>query len=85
MSILKSFRGAVTEVLDTVSSTAKTVQETVNMGNQYVHHRATAFKVSDKETVLLSLSKTMAELQAELDSDPKLAEMHDKLAKDLGW
>lgn len=85
MSILKSARNAITGVLDTVSDVAKGAQETVGMGTQFVHHRAVAFQKSDREVVLVALSKTMRELKTELDADPTLAQIHDDLAKELGW
>lgn len=84
-SIFKSTRNAITGVLDTVSDVAKGAQETIGMGTQFVHHRAVAFTKTDREVVLLSMSKTMRELKAELDADPELVTIHDNLAKELGW
>ena len=85
MSILNSARNAISGVLDTVSNVAKSAQETVGMGTHFVHHRAVAFQKSDREVVLVNLSKTMRELKSELDADPTLAQIHDDLAKELGW
>lgn len=85
MSILKSARNAITGVLDTVTDVAKGAQETIGMGTTFVHHRSVSFTKTDRETVLVSMSKTIRELKAELDADPELAKIHDDLAKELGW
>lgn len=85
MSILRSLRGAVTGVLDTVTDVAKGAQETVQMGTDYVHHRAVAFKETDREVVLVSTAKTLRELKSELDADPELTTIHESLAKKFGW
>jgi len=85
MSILRSARNAIVGVLDTVSDVTKGAQETVGVGTQFVHNRAVAFAKADREVVLVGLSKTLRELQSELDADPMLAKIHDDLAKELGW
>lgn len=85
MSVIRSARNAITGMLDTVSDVAKGAQETVGVGTQFVHHRAVAFTKSDREVVLVGLSKTLRELKAELDADPTLAKIHDDLAAELGW
>lgn len=85
MSILKSTRNAVTGVLDTVTDVAGAARETVSIGTQFVHHRAVAFQLTDREAVLISTAEVLSEMQSKLEADPKLAQIHKDLAAKLKW
>lgn len=84
-SILKSFRGAITGTLDTVTDVANTARETIGIGTQYVHHRAVAFQETDRESVLISTAETLLEHQSKLESNPNLAAIHKKLSEKWKW
>jgi len=78
MSILSSFTKTVTTTLDTATDVISAAQESVGIATTYVHHRAVAQQLTDKETVMLSTAKSLKAIQDELDADEGLNAMYEK-------
>ena len=73
MSILSSFVKTITTTLDTATDVISAAQESVSMATTYVHHRAVAPQVVDRDTVVLSTTTSLKTIQDELDEDELLA------------
>lgn len=81
MSIISSVSQAIQESFNLVTDVAKTTQESLSVGTEYIHNRASSQKLTDKEIVRVSTAKTLTELKTELDSDEELKKMYDSLNK----
>lgn len=81
MSVIKSLRTTITTTLDTATDVMSAAQESVSMVTTYVHHRAVAQQVVDKDTVILSTTLALEEIQNELEGNEKRQALFDKTAE----
>lgn len=81
MSIISSLRKTITTTLDTATDVISAAQESVSMATTYVHHRAVAQQIVDKDTVVLATTKSLAEIKAELQGNKELEDLFAETAK----
>ena len=83
MGIFATIRETVIAICNPVISAANAADESLSMATRAIHNRATAHKLTDRQHVIVETTKTMAKLDAELASDPKLRALYDKLEKEF--
>lgn len=81
MSIISSLTKTITTTLDTATDVVAAAQETVSMATTYVHHRAVAQQIIDKDTVVLSTTKSLEHIQQELEGNEKRQALFEATAK----
>ncbi len=81
MSIIASFRKTITTTLDTATDVISAAQESVSMVTTYIHHRAVAQQIIDKDTVVLSTTLALEEIQSELEGNEKRQALFAETAK----
>lgn len=84
MAIFSSINKAITGTIDTAGDVINAAQETVNMATTYIHHRAVAQQVIDRDTVVLSTTKSLKLIKDELDEDEDLATLFEETNKLFG-
>ena len=80
MSIVSSFVKTITTTLDTATDVISAAQESVSIATTYVHHRAVAQQIVDKDTVVLNTTLALENIQAELEGNEKRQDLFDKTA-----
>lgn len=83
MGIFSAIRDTIVATTRPVISTANALDESLSIATEYVHNRAVATKLTDKQYVMVQTSKTLATLQAELDADAKLKAIYDQLESEF--
>ncbi len=81
LSFIKAINKALTDTVDTVSDVITAAQETVSMGTTYIHHRAVAQQLVDKDAVGVSTTLALEEIQAELEGNEKRQALYDEVMK----
>lgn len=81
MGIFSSIRDTVVAVSNPIISTANAADESLSIATEYIHNRAVATKLTDKEYVRVATAEKMTELQAKLDADDALKAQYDALAE----
>lgn len=81
MSIVSSLVKTITTTLDTATDVISAAQESVSMATTYVHHRAVAQQIVDKDTVVLSTTISLEAIQDELEGNDKRQALFAETAK----
>lgn len=81
MGIFSTVRDTVVAVCQPVISTAQAADESLSIATEYIHNRAVATKLTDKQEVMVSTAERMSELQAKLNADENLKAQYDALAE----
>lgn len=79
MGIFSAIRDTIVATTRPVISTANALDESLSIATEYVHNRAVATKLTDREYVKVTTAETLLELQAKLDADVDLKAIYDKL------
>lgn len=79
MGIFSTVRDTVVAVCQPVISTAQAADESLSIATEYIHNRAVATKLTDKQSVMVTTAETMSALQAKLDADADLKAQYEAL------
>lgn len=79
MSIFRSLSKAISGSLDTITSTASSVEKTLDIANIYVDNNHKRITKTVRQDAILSTAVHHAAIVAELDADAKLKEAFDAL------
>lgn len=83
MGIFSSIRDAVVATTKPVISLAEATDESLTVATSYIHNRAVAHKLTDKQEVMVSTAESMLALEAKLNADKDLKAIYDKLDKEF--
>jgi len=70
-SIFTSLINTITTTLDTVTDVMGAGQETVSMGTEFIHNRAKAQQITDRDSVAMATTLELENIQAQLDGNEK--------------
>lgn len=79
MGIFSSVRDTIVAISNPIISTANAADESLSIATTWIHNRAVATKLTDKQYVMVNTAETLAALETKLDADEKLRTIYEKL------
>lgn len=80
-SIFSALNSAVVSSLNVVTRVATAVENTVEIGTDYIDHASIHYRSTGKESWTLATTLEMEKIQAELDGNVKRQTLFDQVAK----
>ena len=81
MSVLRSLSNAIITTFDTVGDVGSALQKSVKMATDYVDRAAIAADMMGNESTIMTVTRELEKIHAELDGNAKRQALFDEVSK----